>query len=288
MKSLADAMGSFQVVYIGSTLNFRGTSLDTLSDLLFKTMEHCLRRGEMQEPIVAPPWVEANSDRVKIAHAVNIDAFFSIAEHDPDQDWRISNRSWRLSNRSSTGSWTTTTTGEGLEQSVFENAILRMTQDEGLFRQVGRYKAPVFPPIEDRELDLQWRTTGFLIATYIVHFKTPPLPISPFFLLAAFAGAAVFEKLTLDDIVAFDPERGRLLKPWYDMHPELPKPAQVTIEFTMMLAALDFHVSPPLQCQDVAHTYHYRVPAQTGQQPRGSSNGSALSSRRPSSVSTLR
>lgn len=233
MRLLANSLRCFLIDLPPHYIDWRATSLDLLSDMVLKTMEHCIVQGFK----LTPTWVVERPDRVKMMFGINLQAFFALGERGR------SGRTFRLSTRSEAGHWRTTSTGTGVEHSVFENTVMHITQDEGLFRQVGRYMVPVFSPIQDEEQRRQWRVRGFLLATYIVLFHAPPLPVSPFFLLAVFMGSSVFQKLTLDDITAFDPEQATLLKPWYNLHPEEPKPSPAPLELTLMLAQLEFHVS---------------------------------------------
>lgn len=241
MRSLANSLECFLIARPPHYIDWRATSLDLLSDMVFKTMEHCIVQGFKANP-TRPAWVLERPEHVKMMFGINLQAFFALGYMG-----RLG-KTYRLSTRSEAGRWQTTSTGAGVERSVFENAVMRMTQDEGLFRQVGRYMVPVFSPIQDEEQRRQWRVRGFLVATYIVLFHAAPLPVSPFFLLAVFMGSSVFQKLTLDDITAFDPERATLLKPWYSLHPEEPKPSPAPLELTLMLSQLEFHVSSVFVC----------------------------------------
>lgn len=227
--------------FASPSFQFRGVSVSVLADLLLDCIRSSVSR-ENNEPPTTPPFARANKDLVHISRPITIASFLTAR--------KSFGRTYRIGVRSTRGSWSNVSFGRGVERSVFEEALVRIFSDPTSFQTIGHYKVPSFPPVPNHKTATEWKTYGVLFALRIIYYTVPPIPASPFLLLALLMTEEGFATLTRTQITALDPSMASRLAPWLRLNPDMARPDVPDDDLLSLCASLEIQASTLLLTLD--------------------------------------
>lgn len=229
------------MTFVSPSFAFRGVSVGVLAELLLDCIRLSVGRGNNDAP-TTPPFARANPDLVHISRPVNISSFLTVR--------KSFGRTYRIGVKATRGVWSNISFGRGVERSVFEEALGRIFSDHTSFQTIGCYKVPSFPPVPNHKTATEWKTYGVLFALRIIYYTAPPIPASPFLLLALLMTEEGFATLTRTEITALDPSMASRLEPWLRLNPDMARPDVPHDDLLSLCASLEIQVSTLLLTLD--------------------------------------